>query len=319
MKTKTLLALSLLLGFSALAGQTMYGAFWVDTLPQQAEIYLYEEDQFLCTTPSPVYPVLMDEDYILKEGIPGRVIGIVIMCEGYLPLKQDIFVPYLWMDQVSALDNPTGFYYRLERDYTKLLQAYFGWSYDSHRSYGNYYPAGNYHHSHHGNQGYGGYNPPPPPPSGGNYGGYNPPPPPPGGGNGQGGGQGGNNPPEPPGGGNGGGNGGGHHGGGNNPPEPPGGGNGGGNGGGTNPPNPPGGGGNGGGNGGGGNPPNPPGGGGNGGGNGGGTNPPNPPGGGTNPPTEQDSQVNKIPDSTTTPHTQPVFEGGKKIEKPPRG
>ena len=220
MKTKTLLALSLLLGFSALAGQTMYGAFWVDTLPQQAEIYLYEEDQFLCTTPSPVYPVLMDEDYILKEGIPGRVIGIVIMCEGYLPLKQDIFVPYLWMDQVSALDNPTGFYYRLERDYTKLLQAYFGWSYDSHRSYGNYYPAGNYHHSHHGNQGYGGYNPPPPPPSGGNYGGYNPPPPPPGGGNGQGGGQGGNNPPEPPGGGNGGGNGGGHGGlgGGGNPP-----------------------------------------------------------------------------------------------------
>jgi len=32
----------------------------------------YDIDPYLCKTPSPVYPVMMDEYMVLQEGIPER-------------------------------------------------------------------------------------------------------------------------------------------------------------------------------------------------------------------------------------------------------
>lgn len=237
MKLKIFLALSLMLSAGLLAATTMYGSFQIITSPRGADVNLYEIDLYLCATPSPVYPVFMDEYLELREGIPGRVINVIITKKGYVPIKRELFVPFLYTDEQVALDNPTEFYFHLTRDrLNRHAQTciYYTCFYPRPRPvvyyvpYHVWYPpllVGHYtypppprppHPPHHPG---GGYDPPLPPPPGGGHGGSH------GSDNGGGyaGGHGGSNPPEPPnppGGGSGGGSGSFPPGGGHQPTEP---------------------------------------------------------------------------------------------------
>ncbi len=285
MKTKLFLVLTLLMAFSLLGAYSYeyYGAFQIKTSPKGADVNLEDIDLYLCSTPSPVYPVLMDEYVELREGIPGRTINVIITLEGYVPIRKSLFVPFLFDNQRDALRYPTVFNFRLTRDRTNTYYntvVYYSYNYYRPRPIDYYYWPSFYWYP----PPPGGYKPRPPgyvpprPPFGshgqGSHGGsgVNPP----SGGGEQGGSHGGGsgyNPPLPPGGGS--------HGGGSGYTPPSGGGytppgSGGQGGGGYTPPKPPSGGG--GGNSGGYNPPSPPSGGG--GSSGGGYNPPSPPSGG---------------------------------------
>jgi hypothetical protein len=222
MKAKIFLAACLVLYAGILNAQELYGAFKIKTKPKNADVNLYDIDQYLCSTPSPVYPVLPDEYMELREGIPGRAIMLMISKKGYVPLKKEIFVPFLYTSQDEAMEHPSVFFFELERDHHRK-HFYISWYYSC--RWPRLRP-----HWHHDGPCHPWFPPgfnivinpphPPHPPGGGHHGGgHHPPPPPPGGG--------GHNPP-----------GGGGHGGGGNPPPPPppGGGNGGG---GINPPPPP--------------------------------------------------------------------------------
>lgn len=178
----------------------MFGAFKVITKPNGADINLYDSDLYLSKSPSPVYPVIMDESMELREGIPGRTITLMITKEGYKPMKRDIFVPFLYQSQERALDNPSVFKFELKRDYDRSnvsICFYYSYANRHHRhrqhhhwfgapSYypwcppgfiGWYYPPyhpghGNHGHgdnNHHGGSGHysGGHNPPSGPWNGG--------------------------------------------------------------------------------------------------------------------------------------------------------
>lgn len=205
MKTQlvSILGLTLVTGF--LGAQCMYGAFKIVTEPKGAEITLTGSNQNLGTTPSQIFPIFQDEYTSYANGIPGRVFHIQLSKPGYLPLYQEIFVPYNSQHQQHAINNPTLFSFRLQRQ---------GQQYNSYCPppvprpwlWMNFWhkPPRRPHHNWH-------YNPPqpPPPPPGGGYGSH--------GGTGSGhgshGGSGGGNhgnnnnnynPPPPPGGGHGG-------------------------------------------------------------------------------------------------------------------
>lgn len=332
MKAITAISLMFIALAASLGAQNYIGAFAINTTPPGAEVILYDTDQFLCNTPSPVYPVYADEYAEYRDGYLGRAITLILIRKGYLPKMTEIFVPLAFSDQAYAVANPIVYDIRLQRDLVSMyltqvrLRRTSNYDYPAPAYYypRPWYPYIDYNYTYppppYGTNPPGNYYPPTPPPSGGGHGGGNSgshggqgyiPNNPPGGSNPPGGG----NPPNPPGGGNGGGNGGGGHGGGNggggnnppnppgggtppNPPEPPGGGSGGGNGGG----------GHGGGNGGGGsNPPNPPGGG----------TPPSPPGGGTPPNPPQNEQLTKPPNPGSGLSTDKEIVKDK-IEKPPR-
>ncbi len=234
MKTKILLAVCLLLSAGLLSAYDLMGAFQIKTSPRGADVNLVDIDLYLCSTPSPVYPVFMDEYMELREGIPGRSIRVVISKEGYVPIEKTLYVPFLYEDQRDALRYPTVFNFRLTRDRRGSYASI------------NYYYAYNYHRPRPVHYTYfpgyywyppppGGYVPRPPgwippgPPPGGSHpghpgshgGGINPP----GGGGNPGSHGGGSGAPgtgvNPPGGGSGG------HGGGYTPSTPPGGGSGG--------------------------------------------------------------------------------------------
>lgn len=207
MKTKVLLAMCLMLVFALLSAEddSMYGAFKIVTSPKGADVNLYDLDLYLCDTPSPVYPVFMDEYMELREGIPGREITLMITKKGYVPLKKDIFVPFNYTDTSDALDNPSVFKFELERDYKRqhwqITTFYmYRYRYPRPHHYNNLHfrpwcPPLTWHHHNHPDGGW--YNPHHP---GGGGGDHNPP------GGGGGGnhyppGAGGSNPPPPPGGG----------------------------------------------------------------------------------------------------------------------
>ncbi len=285
MKQKMILLACLILSVGALSAYDLYGAFKIKTVPKGADIYVYDTDQLLGTTPTDIFPVFMDDYMTVRNGIPGREIELVIARDGYVPKREKIFVPLNKLELEDAYDRPTVFSFKLNRSFrgSVVLSSFF-WPHWRPRPH---YPQYFYPYSHHGN-----HNPRPRPPHnnppGGNYGGSVAPNPP-GGGGSHGGGNGGSHgggyiPPNPPGGGNGGGNHGGS--GGYTPPNPPGGGNGGGNHGGSGgyiPPNPPGG------------------------GNGGGaiTPPVNPPGGGNHgyPNDSEDSELQSESSNNSKPKT----------------
>ena len=91
MKTKILLAVCLLLSAGLLSAYDLFGAFQIKTSPRGADVNLSEIDLYLCSTPSPVYPVFMDDYMELREGIPGRVIRVIITKEGYVPIEKNLF------------------------------------------------------------------------------------------------------------------------------------------------------------------------------------------------------------------------------------
>jgi len=107
MSKKLLLLICLLLSIGFLSADDLFGAFQIITKPSGADVSLYDIDLYLCKTPSPVYPVMIDEYMVLQEGIPGRKINIIITKDGYVPLKKTLFVPFLYTKEKEALKHPT--------------------------------------------------------------------------------------------------------------------------------------------------------------------------------------------------------------------
>lgn len=130
---RVLLTISLaLLIFGLAAEDAMYGAFRVITKPKGADVTLYDADVYLSPTPTPVYPVLMDEYMDLVEGIPGRHIMLMITKKGYVPIRQEIFVPFTHEDESDALEAPSVFVFELEKDVKKAyhkVSIYYGYRY----------------------------------------------------------------------------------------------------------------------------------------------------------------------------------------------
>lgn len=193
MKTKLFTTAFLLLALAWLCAEdSMYGAFRIKTKPNGADVTLYDPDIYLCDTPSPVYPVMMDEYMDLREGIPGRAIMLMITKKGYVPLKKEIFVPFSSEDMQEAMDNPSEFTFELEKDYHNLHWRICLFYSFRHRHPHPHFCFDRPHwqpwtpHGHQGGHGHGhnGHNPPPPPP------------PPPGGGHHPGGN--GSGPADPP-------------------------------------------------------------------------------------------------------------------------
>ena len=205
MKMRAIIVICFILSISLLSAQEIYGAFRIKTYPRGADVNLYDIDEYLCETPSPVFPVYMDDYLEFREGIPGREIVIMITKKGYEPLKKRIFVPFLYSDLDEAMDNPTVFKFNLKRDYHRRYYdvcwyyslrlhrerpVYINWTPGYHPWYphGHHHqnppwnPGGHGHGSGHGGHGHGENPPPPPgdghhdggiisPPGGGNHGG----------------------------------------------------------------------------------------------------------------------------------------------------
>ncbi len=123
MNKKWLLVICMFLSIVLLCADDMFGAFQIKTKPSDADVSLYDIDLYLCKTPSPVYPVMMDEYMVLQEGIPGRKINIIITKEGYIPLKKTIFVPFLYTKEKDALKHPTVFTFQLKHDYDRCYTS----------------------------------------------------------------------------------------------------------------------------------------------------------------------------------------------------
>jgi len=189
MKTKIYATAFLLLVLAWLcADDGMYGAFRIKTDPKGADVTLYDPDTYLCDTPSPVYPVVMDEYMELREGIPGRAIMLMITKKGYVPLKKEIFVPFTYENMQEALDDPSEFSFELERDHKNIHwriclfysyrhrhpRPHFGfgrpnwqpWTPPGHHGGHGHAHNGGHGHGHNGGQGHGnnGQDPPTPPP-----------------------------------------------------------------------------------------------------------------------------------------------------------
>ncbi len=90
-----------------LAAQNIFGAFQINTVPQGANITLYGTNYFLGSTPTNVYSVQMDQFMTYSMGVPGRHFALLVTKPGYIPIKQEIFVPYSKVHQQDAIKNPT--------------------------------------------------------------------------------------------------------------------------------------------------------------------------------------------------------------------
>lgn len=150
---RVLLTISLaLLIFGLAAEDAMYGAFRVITKPRGADVTLYDADMYLSRTPTPVYPVWMDEYMDLVEGIPGRHIMLMITKKGYIPIRQEIFVPFTHEDEGDALECPSVFVFELEKDVKRAYHKvciYYGYKYRKPRPpvyvyYHPWYPPAHY-------------------------------------------------------------------------------------------------------------------------------------------------------------------------------
>ncbi len=211
MKLKVALITCLLLIAAALSADDLYGAFKIRTIPRGAKVTVYDTDQELGRTPTEIFPVLMDEYFDYYDGIPGRTIEIVITKRGYIPIKEEIFVPLNKGSLRAAIRYPSVYTFRLERAYysSLFLHPYFDRPYYRPICPQYFYPLAPPRPTPPP-----GYKPRPPrpprppynPPGGshGGHGGHNPP------GGGNSGGHGSYIPPTPPSGGYGGGHGGSH-------------------------------------------------------------------------------------------------------------
>jgi len=107
MSKRLLLLICFLLSIGFLSADDMFSAFQIITKSSSAFVSLYDIDLYLYKTPSPVYPVMLDEYMVLQEGIPERKINIIITKDDYVPLKKSIFVPFLYTKEKEALKHPT--------------------------------------------------------------------------------------------------------------------------------------------------------------------------------------------------------------------
>ncbi len=113
LKVIAVVSLTMLVGF--LSAQEMYGAFQIKTEPKGASITFRGTGQYIGNTPSQVFPVVMDEYTTYNSGIPGRVISLVISKDGYMPLEQDIYVPFNSVNMYDAINNPVVLKFELYR------------------------------------------------------------------------------------------------------------------------------------------------------------------------------------------------------------
>ena len=90
MSKRLLLLICFLLSIGFLSADDMFSAFQIITKSSSAFVSLYDIDLYLYKTPSPVYPVMLDEYMVLQEGIPERKINIIITKDGYVLLKKTI-------------------------------------------------------------------------------------------------------------------------------------------------------------------------------------------------------------------------------------
>ncbi len=115
MKLKAMAVTLLIVVCGVLNAQNMFGAFQIQTTPQDAIVTLYGTNQYLGNTPTQVFPVLMDQYMTYWYGTPGRAFTLLISKEGYISMKQDIFVPYNKAHQIDALREPTVFNFYLSK------------------------------------------------------------------------------------------------------------------------------------------------------------------------------------------------------------
>lgn len=115
MKPRLLLIACLALMTGLLSAQNIFGALQIYTEPVGASITLYGTNQYLGSTPSQAIPITMDQYMTYNWGVPGRVFDLVISKPGYIPMRQQIFVPYNARHQRDALRHPTVFHFNLQR------------------------------------------------------------------------------------------------------------------------------------------------------------------------------------------------------------
>ncbi|NLK50668.1 MAG: hypothetical protein GX294_08470 [Candidatus Cloacimonetes bacterium] len=162
MKKLIFILLGVLAFGTLLHADSMYGAFKVVTSPKGADVTLYDPDLYLAQTPTPVYPVIMDEYMDIQEGIPGRAIMLMITKKGYLPIKEEIYVPFTHESESEAVESPSVFRFEMERDVKNKywqVSVYYGYRYR--------HPKPRHHHHFHPwypPYYYTGWTPPPPPP-----------------------------------------------------------------------------------------------------------------------------------------------------------
>lgn len=113
MRLKATILTVLVLACGILTAQNMFGAFQIQTYPQDAVVTLYGTNQYMGNTPTVIYPVIMDQFMTYYYGIPGRAFTLLISKPGYISMKQDIFVPYNKAYQVDAMREPTVFSFYL--------------------------------------------------------------------------------------------------------------------------------------------------------------------------------------------------------------
>ncbi|MDD3144331.1 MAG: hypothetical protein PHG32_09110 [Candidatus Cloacimonetes bacterium] len=115
MKLRLFLIACLVLTAGLLTAQNIFGAFQVITEPRGATVTVYGTNQYLGTTPTQSVPITMDQYMTYNWGVPGRVFDLVISKRGFIPVRQQIFVPYNHRHQRDALRNPTLFHFSLAR------------------------------------------------------------------------------------------------------------------------------------------------------------------------------------------------------------
>lgn len=117
MKARVIVIASLMMLSGLLGAQNMFGAFKIVTEPQGAIVTIYGTNQYLGTTPTQVFPILMDQYMTYNYGIPGRSFSVQISKAGYNTITQEIFVPYNRSYQMDAVYNPTIFSFYLAPQY----------------------------------------------------------------------------------------------------------------------------------------------------------------------------------------------------------
>ncbi len=172
MKPRLIVIACLTLMAGLLSAQNIFGAFQIQTEPGNATITLYGTNQYLGSTPSQVIPVSMDQYMSYNWGVPGRNFDVVISKQGFIPIRQQIFVPFNYQHQRDALRNPTVFHFSLARQQVQPPPYWPYWNptswYHHHNSYHVKVPG------HPGNGGYGShYGPGGNNNQGGSGGGYN--------------------------------------------------------------------------------------------------------------------------------------------------
>lgn len=149
MKPRLFLSACLALMAGLLSAQNIFGAFQIYTEPQGASITIYGTNQYLGSTPSQAIPVTMDQYMTYNWGVPGRVFDLLISKPGFIPMRQQIFVPYNHKHQHNALRNPTVFQFNLVRQQIQPPHYWPNWNPTAYYYYvdpwpGNSGPGGGY-------------------------------------------------------------------------------------------------------------------------------------------------------------------------------